>query len=215
MDVVKPQWDSREYLGVNSMLQETVNQNSKDKKPKANMAAATLQAVLAGGRYPESLYGSVLLRIRCEQGRITRGRAAVIKAYLLKNKTIIKEGDFVGLNENTNEKAYVLGRTFAVLEAIQEDANPGINTTIKDRYYNSASTTPASVFPILIRLKNSHIRKLEKQKEAMKVYYEKILTDLFGRIENFPIRLSLEEQGNFALGYYHQVQKRFEKKGDK
>ena len=215
MEVVKPQWDSREYLGVNSMLQETVNQNSKDKKPKANMAAATLQAVLAGGRYPESLYGSVLLRIRCEQGRITRGRAAVIKAYLLKNKTIIKEGDFVGLNENTNEKAYVLGRIFAVLEAIQEEANPGINTTIKDRYYNSASTTPASVFPILIRLKNSHIRKLEKQKEAMKVYYEKILTDLFGRIENFPIRLSLEEQGNFALGYYHQVQKRFEKKGDK
>lgn len=215
MEVVKPQWDSREYLGVNSMLQETVNQNSKDKKPKANMAAATLQAVLAGGRYPESLYGSVLLRIRCEQGRITRGRAAVIKAYLLKNKTIIKEGDFVGLNENTNEKAYVLGRIFAVLEAIQEEANPGINTTIKDRYYNSASTTPASVFPILIRLKNSHIRKLEKQKEAMKVYYEKILTDLFGRIENFPTRLSLEEQGSFALGYYHQVQKRFEKKGDK
>lgn len=196
------------------MLQETVNQNSKDKKPKANMAAATLQAVLAGGRYPESLYGSVLLRIRCEQGRITRGRAAVIKAYLLKNKTIIKEGDFVGLNENTNEKAYVLGRTFAVLEAIQEDANPGINTTIKDRYYNSASTTPASVFPILIRLKNSHIRKLEKQKKSVKEY-EEILTDLFGRIENFPIRLSLEEQGNFALGYYHQVQKRFEKKGDK
>ena len=178
------------------------------------MAAATLQAVLAGGRYPESLYGSVLLRIRCEQGRITRGRAAVIKAYLLKNKTIIKEGDFVGLNENTNEKAYVLGRTFAVLEAIQEDANPGINTTIKDRYYNSASTTPASVFPILIRLKNSHIRKLEKQKKSVKEY-EEILTDLFGRIENFPIRLSLEEQGNFALGYYHQVQKRFEKKGDK
>lgn len=121
----------------------------------------------------------------------------------------------MGLNENTNEKAYVLGRIFAVLEAIQEEANPGINTTIKDRYYNSASTTPASVFPILIRLKNSHIRKLEKQKGAMKVYYEKILTDLFGRIENFPIRLSLEEQGNFALGYYHQVQKRFEKKGDK
>lgn len=70
----------------------------------------------------------------------------------------------MGLNENTNEKAYVLGRIFAVLEAVQKDANWGINTTIKDRYYNSASTTPASVFPILIRLKNSHIRKLEKQK---------------------------------------------------
>ena len=190
MDVVKPQWDSREYLGVNSMLQETVNQNSKDKKPKLIWLLQRCKAVLAGGRYPESLYGSVLLRIRCEQGRITRGRAAVIKAYLLKNKTIIKEGDFVGLNENTNEKAYVLGRTFAVLEAIQEDANPGINTTIKDRYYNSASTTPASVFPILIRLKNSHIRKLEKQKKSVKEY-EEILTDLFGRIENFPIRLSL------------------------
>lgn len=215
MEVVRPQWDNQEYLGVNDMFQETVNQNSKDKKPKASMAGATLKAILEGGRYPESLYGNVLLRIRCEQGRVTRGRAAIIKAYLLKNKAIIKEGNFVGLNENTNERAYVLGRIFAVLEAIQEEVNPGINATIKDRYYNSASTTPASVFPILIRLKNSHIRKMEKQKESMKVYYEKTLTDLFGRIENFPIRLSLEEQGSFALGYYHQVQKRFEKKGDK
>ena len=215
MEVVRPQWDNQEYLGVNDMFQETVNHNSKDKKPKASMAGATLKAILEGGRYPESLYGNVLLRIRCEQGRVTRGRAAIIKAYLLKNKAIIKEGNFVGLNENTNERAYVLGRIFAVLEAIQEEANPGINATIKDRYYNSASTTPASVFPILIRLKNSHIRKLEKQKESMKVHYEKTLTDLFGRIENFPIRLSLEEQGSFALGYYHQVEKRFEKKGDK
>lgn len=210
MDIMRPSWDSKEYLGVNAMVQETVNQNSKDKLPKPNMAAATFQAILAGSRYPESLYGQVLLRIRSEQGRITRGRAAIIKAYLIKNKNKLKEGDFVRVNEKENNCAYVLGRLFAVLEQVQETANPGINATIKDRYYNAASTTPATVFPILIRLKNSHIRKLDKP-----TYLEIQLTELMGKINKFPVRLSLEEQGDFALGYYHQIQKRFEKKEEK
>ena len=86
----------------------------------------------------------------------------------------------MGLNEQCKDAAYVLGREFAVLEAIQEDANPGINVTIRDRYFNSACATPASIFPILQKLKNSHIRKLETGK---RVYYEKILTELQGKIE--------------------------------
>ena len=125
----------------------------------------------------------------------------------------------MGLNEQCKDVAYVLGREFAVLEAIQEDANPGINATIKDRYFNSACAAPASIFPILLKLKNSHIRKLETGK---RIYYEKMLTGLEGMIEvnneravAFPRRLSLEEQGMFILGYYHQVQKRFEKKEEK
>lgn len=211
MEIVRPSWDDMEYLGVGRMIQQTVNQNSRDKKPKPNMASATLQAILSGGNYPESLYSNVLIRIRCEQGRVTRGRAAIIKAYLLKNKKAVeKEGDFVKLNEDTNDRAYVLGRIFAVLEAIQEEANPGINATIRDKYFNSASAAPASIFPVLIKLKNSHIRKLDKP--GVKVNYEKLMTELMGKIDEFPLRLSLEEQGKFDLGYYHQVQKRYEKK---
>ena len=109
----------------------------------------------------------------------------------------------------------MLGRLFAVLETIQKDANSGINTTIRDRYFNSACATPASVFPTLIKLKNSHIKKLERESGGTKIYYEKMLTELMGKIEKFPRRLSLEEQGKFMLGYYHQVQKKYEKKEEK
>lgn len=220
MEIVSPVWEKRKYIGVWHMLMETVNQKSKDKKPQSNMAASVFESILSGGRYPESLYSNVLIRIRAEQGHATRGRAAIIKAHQIRNygKQWIEEETFVGLNESCDNTAYILGREFAVLEAIQEEANPGINATIKNRYFNSACATPASVFPILLKLKNSHIRKIENKK----IYYEKMLTELQGKIEivdgqetAYPRRLSLEEQGMFILGYYHQVQKRYEKKEEK
>ena len=156
MEIVRPNWDKIEFPGVWRVLFETVNQKSKEKKPQPNMAASVFEAVLSGKKYPESLYSNVMIRIRAEQGRITRGRAAIIKACLIRNhgKQWTEEGSFVGLNEQCKDVAYVLGREFAVLEAIQEDANPGINATIKDRYFNSACAAPASVFPILLKLKN-------------------------------------------------------------
>lgn len=212
MNLVKPSWENREYLGVGNMLYETVNQKSKDKKPVPNLSGAVLKSILANTKYPENLYGNVLIRIRAEQGRITWGRAAIIKAFLIRNYQLEKGEEFVGLNQENNDTAYVLGRLFAVLESIQEEANPGINATIKDKYFNAACANPASVFPVLIKLKNSHIRKLERQKEWKKAFYEKILTELTGKIAEFPKRLTLEEQGQFILGYYHQVQKRYEKK---
>lgn len=221
MAIVRPSWDMIEFPGVRRILSETVNQKSKEGKPQPNMAASVFEAVLSGKRYPESLYNNVMIRIRAEQGEITRGRAAIIKACLIRNhgKQWTEEGSFVGLNEQCKDVAYVLGREFAVLEAIQKDANPGINATIKDRYFNSACAAPASVFPILLKLKNSHIRKLDTGKQ---IHYEKQLVGLQGMIEvekeqltAFPRRLSLEEQGMFILGYYHQVQKRFEKKEEK
>lgn len=212
MNMVKPSWEEREYLGVGGMLYETVNQNSRDKKPVPNLPGAVLKAILENARYPENLYSNCMIRIRAEQGRITWGRASIIKAYLIQNHHLQKGEEFMGLNEETNDTPYVLGRMFAVLESIQEEANPGINTTIRDKYFNSACANPASVFPILIRLKNSHIRKIEKQKEWKKISFEKVLTELTGKIVEFPKRFTLEEQGHFILGYYHQVQKRYEKK---
>ena len=221
MEIVKPAWVELDYLGIQKMLFETVNQKSKDKTPIPSMAAMVLNAVLQNNRYPETLYTDTLIRIRSEQGNVTCGRAAIIKAFLIKNNNW-KEGEkFMGLNEDCKEKAYVLGRLFAVLEFIQRDANPGINATIRDRYFNSACATPASVFPILIKLKNSHMKKIERESAGTKMYYEKLLTELIGKIElsdnmqGFPSRFSLEEQGKFMLGYYHQVQKRYEKKEEK
>ena len=215
MSIVKPSWESREYMGVRDMLSETVNQNSKDKSPVPNMAAFVLQAVLSGARYPASLYTDVLIRIRAEQGNVTWGRAGIIKAYLIRNGNWKEGENYMGLNEESRETAYVLGRLFSVLESIQMDANPGIKATIRDRYFNSACATPASIFPVLIKLKNSHMKKLERDKGGAKVYYEKLLTELMGKLDEYPKRLSLEEQGKFILGYYHQVQKKYEKKEEK
>lgn len=212
MNLVKPSWENREYLGIGGMLYETVNQKSKDKKPVPNLPGAVLKAILADTQYPENLYSNTMIRIRAEQGKVTWGRAAIIKAYLIRNHHLQKEEEFVGLNQETNDTAYILGRMFAVLENIQEEANPGINATIRDKYFNSACASPASVFPILMKLKNSHIRKIERQRERKKIYFENLLTELTGKITEFPKRLTLEEQGRFILGYYHQVQKRYEKK---
>lgn len=223
MEIVRPAADAVEYLGMWRMLQETVNKKSRDKKPVPSMSGAVYRAIISGSRYPASLYQAVLGRIRAEQDdgdsriyKITRGRAAIIKAYLLKNGNE-KEEITMALNEDSNNTAYILGREFAVLEAIQEDANPGINATIKDKYFNSACATPAAIFPILFKLKNSHMKKMNNG--AKEIYYEKILGDLQGRLTvaegqkaACPRRLTLEEQGMFILGYYHQTQKRYEKK---
>ena len=221
MEIVKPSWVENEYLGVKKMLDETVNQKSKDKTPVPNMASMVLRAILEDSRYPESLYTDTLIRIRAEQGNVTYGRAAIIKAFLIKNRGWKEGDDSMGLNEECIETSYVLGRIFAVLESIQKDANPGINATIRDRYFNSACATPASIFPVLIKLKNSHIKKIDRESVARKIYYEKVLADLMGKLDvseenaGIPKRLSLEEQGRFMLGYYHQIQKKYEKKEDK
>lgn len=221
LEIVKPKRQTDSYMGVYTMLYETVNKNSNDKKPIPSMAEMVLQSVLSDTRYPMSLYSDVIIRIRAEQGDVTPGRAAIIKAFLIKNYNWKEGEEFMGLNEKCEEQSYVLGRLFAVLELIQKKANPGISTTIRDRFFNSACATPASVFPTLIKLKNSHIKKLEREAGGMKVYYENLLMELMGKIEaseqkvGFPQRLTLEEQGKFMLGYYHQIQKQYEKREDK
>ena len=215
MKIVRPKWEEREYLGIEDMLRETVNMSSRDKKPISNMSAMVLSAILQNVRYPASLYTDTLIRIRAEQGRVTWGRASILKAFLINNYRNIEGEVCMSLNEECNDAAYVLGRLFSVLESIQTDANPEIKSTIRDRYFNSACATPASVFPVLIKLKNSHIKKLEREKEGVKIHYEKLLTQIMSKLEMYPKRLSLEEQGKFILGYYHQTQKKYEKREEK
>lgn len=182
-------------------------------KPSPQLAGDLLRAVLTGGRYPATLLNGVTLRIRAEQA-VTRGRAAVIKAYYLRNypTELNKEVYTVSLNETTNVP-YLLGRLFSVLEAVQKAANPGINTTIKDRYFNAACATPGMAFPTLLRLSQKHLRKLN---DGLATYYDNQITELMAQLpeSGFPARLSLPDQGKFAIGYYHQTQKRFAKKNE-
>lgn len=220
MEIIKPKWEENQYLGVQEMLFETVNKKSTDKKPISNMATMTFRAILSGDRYPARLYSDTLIRIRAEQDekKLSWKRMSIIKTYLIHNYKWKEGENYMGLNEESNDIAYVLGRLFSVLESIQADANPGIQATIRDRYFNSACGTPASVFPVLIKLKNSHMKKIGREKEGTKKYYEKLFADVMWKIneqEGFPKRLSLEEQGKFALGYYHQIQKKYEKREEK
>lgn len=182
-------------------------------KPSPQLAGDLLRAVLTGGRYPATLLNGVTLRIRAEQN-VTRGRAAVIKAYYLRNypTELNKEVYTVSLNETTNVP-YLLGRLFSVLEAVQRAANPGINTTIKDRYFNAACATPGLSFPTLLRLSQKHLRKLN---DGLATHYDKQITELMAQLpeSGFPARLSLPDQGKFTIGYYHQTQKRYVKKNE-
>lgn len=182
-------------------------------KPSPQLAGDLLRAVLTGGRYPATLLNGVTLRIRAEQN-VTRGRAAVIKAYYLRNypTELNKEVYTVSLNETTNVP-YLLGRLFSVLEAVQRAANPGINTTIKDRYFNAACATPGLSFPTLLRLSQKHLRKLN---DGLATHYDKQITELMAQLpeSGFPARLSLSDQGKFTIGYYHQTQKRYVKKNE-
>lgn len=182
-------------------------------KPSPQLAGDLLRTVLTGGRYPATLLNGVTLRIRAEQN-VTRGRAAVIKAYYLRNypTELNKEVYTVNLNETTNVP-YLLGRLFSVLEAVQKAANPGINTTIKDRYFNAACATPGMSFPTLLRLSQKHLRKLN---DGLATHYDKQITELMAQLpeSGFPVRLSLPDQGKFTIGYYHQTQKRYVKKNE-
>lgn len=211
LEIVRPANDRWENLAIRRLAWETVNQEERSPSPTPRLTGDLMRAILTGSRYPATLLNGVTLRIRAER-EITRGRAAIIKAYYTRNRSKYcpEEVLTVTLNDESEYLPYVLGRLFAVLEAVQDAANPGINTTIKDRYFNSACATPAVIFPTLIKLAQKHLQKLDTGKS---IHYNQQLTALMGMIhEGFPARMTLPEQGSFQLGYYHQTQKRYEKK---
>ena len=214
LEIVRPSFDPFDNIPVWRMLKETVNPNSREKKPAADMAGDTLRTILTNTPYPATLLNGVTLRIRADR-EMNRTRAAILKAYYLKNRNpfVPEEVLTVSLNQDSNHEAYVLGRLFSVVEAIQSDANPGINATIRDKYFSSASATPGVVFPTLVNLAQKHLRKLD---EGKKIFYDKQLTELMSKLgETYPNRMNLPQQGAFQLGYYHQTQYRFTKKEDK
>ena len=179
-----------------------------------NLTGAVLECIIDGTPYPINLLHQCIRRIRAEQ-KVNRARAAILKAYLNRFNRIHKLNDEeinMCLDLANNNVAYRIGRLFAVLEKIQERANPGINTTIRDRFYGAASSTPVAVFPRLLSLKNSHLKKVS---DGEKIYYEKLIGEIVCEIKSFPTNLALNDQAHFAIGYYHQRQDFFTKKSDK
>ncbi len=200
-----------EYPSLFRLLAACAQQGKADNIPP-NLGGDIMRAILSGSAFPATWLNAAVQRCRAEQN-VTYLRAAAIKACLNRSRrspdsSFIQEfSDMLDL-ANTNA-AYRLGRLFAVLEKIQEEANPGLNATIRERYYGAASSTPVAVFTTLLRLKNHHLAKLANRGRA--VNFERLLGEIIGGIADFPKHLSLPDQGRFSLGYYHQRQDFFNK----
>ena len=234
LKIVHSASDGRESLSMWALLGETAIKNpNKPPKFQRQLVEEMLNAILTGSPYPSTLFTQVEIRIRAEK-EINRGKAAIIKAYLRrnvveqqrKNAHVYEEVLGVALNESkTTDLPYRLGRLFAVLEALQleafkdnnnRDSKP--NTTIKDQFFSSACATPAVAFPIIVDRAQKYLRKLKaKNKEGLARYYSDMMDDIIGNFEEkrYPAHLSLEDQGIFQIGYYHQRQRMYAKKEEK
>lgn len=178
------------------------------------LAGEMTRAVIGGTPYPMSLLSQLIARIRAD-GDANGLRVAMIKAVLQRKfrKGLINEGVDMSLNAESHNQAYLLGRLFAVLERIQNQALGDLNAGIADRYYGSASAVPFSVFPRLLAGAKHHLSRLRKDKAGLAVNLDKDLGSVIALLpETFPRHLSLDEQGRFAIGYYHQKQSYFAKK---
>jgi CRISPR-associated protein Csd1 len=174
------------------------------------LAGGLTRAMLTGVRYPQNLLPVVLDRIRAERN-VTYFRAALIKAYLMRNKRMEVP---VSFDPERTEQPYLLGRLFAVIEKAQEEAVPGTNATVKDRYLASAAATPSLVFHLLLKNQTNHIAKLRKdpEKKGRAIYLERMTQDIIGLFDNYPKTQSPEQQGLFMIGYYHQRKDFYTKK---
>lgn len=195
------------------LLVKQLNPNIKDQEGKRKEIAVDLdtslvvklmESIVHGTPYPDSFYAGIIRRVKTDR-HINGIRAGFIKAYLIRNK---KEEITLSLDKNNTRPAYVCGRLFAALEKVQKDSLGDLNRTIKDAYFSSAASTPAVVFPKLLKLSQSHLKKMEKD-----TWYQILVQEIIDKLEGkFPETLSLVEQGEFMIGYYQQVQEFYRKK---
>jgi len=211
--IVKPPKEP-EYYSIWRILVNIATQDKSENIPP-NLAGEFMRSILEGTPFPATLLQAVLRRIRSDtENRVKPVRAALIKAYLNRYYRFSQIHNHKEVNMELDisqpSTGYQLGRLFAALEKIQEEANPGINATIRERFYGAACATPVTVFTNLLRLKNHHLAKLENKGRV--ITFEKLVGEIMGNLKDFPAHLDLHEQGRFAIGYYHQRQAFFEKK---
>ncbi len=195
-------WDGKEQppLGLYQLAGATVR-DLRDLPPPT--PRAMMRAALSGTPLPYALLYQAVRRNKAEQ-RVTRQRAALIKLVLIGQRADNQKEDMVHLDENHPNPAYHCGRLLAELEAAQKGAIPGAKATIVDRFYGTASTAPASVFSRLLRGAQPHLAKLERDRPGTYHALQRRIGDICSAIPAFPKVLTLEDQGLFSLGYYHQ-----------
>ena len=181
------------------------------------LAGELMRAILTGGRYPQSLLTHVVMRMRSD-GDISGMRVALCKAVLNRDLRLSHSNDSdkevpVSLGVQSPHPGYLLGRLFALLEGAQRLAlGAQVNATIRDRYYGSASATPALVFPVLLRNTQNHMSRIRKDKPGAAINIERDIQEVIDKLPGeFPKHLGMQDQGRFAIGYYHQSQARYQK----
>ena len=195
---------------------------SKDIPPQ--LAGEYMRSVLTGRFYPKTMLTRMIGRIRSD-GYISGLRVAVIKAVINRN-SLYREELKMGLNEETHDIPYRLGRLFAIIELAQSSALGELNAGVRDKFYGGASSSPHSTFPLLLDNYRTHISALRKGRKAkwVKGDPKKLANWLEGKVGEiigvfdaetpFPRHLSLEEQGRFVVGYYQQRFKKYNKQED-
>lgn len=213
MEIIDTRKEGKPYMGIKDML-AAVTLNGKQSEATPNLPEAVVKSIFQGTPYPFTLFSACIRRIRAESGNkdknaIRIARMAIIKAYLNRINDNNKKIDTM-LDKSNTYQGYLCGRLFAVLDKIQEDANR--ISSIRERYMNAASATPASVFATILNLSSHHMEKLAN--ENRRIFYEKIKQEIIDKIPatGFPAHLDLQDQGRFFIGYYHQRQDFFTKK---
>ncbi len=213
LEIISDSKTQKDYINLYSFFSNISLKNDIDNLPP-NIHGSVIESILDSRiKYPDTLQQQCIRRIRAEQ-HVNYVRAAILKAYLNRKETIYNTNEkliTMSLDLENKNQGYLCGRLFAVLEKIQEDAQPGINATIKDRYYGAASSTPVTVFGRLLNLSNHHLAKLSG---GSKTYFEKMIQEIMTGVSSngLPAHLSLDDQSRFAIGYYHQRQDLFTKK---
>lgn len=193
---------------VQRLLVKTTAAQEKFENIPPFLSGEVTRAVLTGAPYPYTLLSAALMRVRAGDDASTGWHAAAAKAVL--SRIYLKEEIPVSLARDNIDPAYLTGRLFAVLETAQRFALGGVNATIRDRYFASASATPAGIFPVLLRGAQNHLAKLRKEKPGMAVVLEREIENIVdGLGADFPHTLKLEDQGRFVIGYYHQRKGQF------
>ena len=215
MEVIDTRLDKKPYMNLRNILSAvTLGGRVSDAIP--NLPDAVVKSIFQGIPYPQTLFASCIRRIRAESGDKDKNaihitRAAIIKAYLNRLNDNKQKIQVMLDKENTNQ-GYLCGRLFAVLDKIQEEANN--QHSIRERYMNSASSTPAAVFSTILNLSNHHVENLKN--EGRKIYFEKLKQEIMSKIDadGFKAQLDLQDQGRFFIGFYHQRQDFFTKNED-
>lgn len=211
MEVIDTRPEKKPYMGLRNIL-STVTLGGKVSDATPNLPDAVVKSIFQGIPYPQTLFASCIRRIRAESGDKDKNavhitRAAIIKAYL--NRINNNKKIEIMLDKENINQGYLCGRLFAVLDKIQEEANN--QHSIRERYMNSASSTPAAVFSTILNLSNHHIENLKN--DGRKIYFEKLKQEIINKVdaEGFKSQLDLQDQGRFFIGYYHQRQDFFTK----